>query len=48
MARNIAEWSTQRDSQRPLPELSDLSYARAAEQIDHFVQAIGAGSGLDE
>jgi glycosyltransferase involved in cell wall biosynthesis len=48
MARNIAEWSTQRDSQRPLPELSDLSYARAAEQIDHFVQAICAASGLVE
>src|SRR5450631_952104 len=41
MARGIAQWSTRRDSQVPLPELSELSFMRAAEQIEHFIQKVG-------
>jgi glycosyltransferase involved in cell wall biosynthesis len=43
MARAIAQWSTRRDSKEPLPELRDLSYMRAAEQIEKFIQSLGAG-----
>jgi glycosyltransferase involved in cell wall biosynthesis len=42
MALGIAKWSTQRDLRAPLPKLGDLSYIRAAEQIDHFLQSISA------
>lgn len=37
MAGNIAKWSTRRDLKVPLPELRELSYVRACEQIEHFV-----------
>ena len=40
MAREIARWSVRRELQTPPPDLSDLSYARAAEQIEHFVQRV--------
>jgi glycosyltransferase involved in cell wall biosynthesis len=42
MARNIANWSTRRNFQKPLPDLDDLSFNRAAEQIEHFVQKVCA------
>jgi glycosyltransferase involved in cell wall biosynthesis len=44
MAQAIEQWSVRRDSQMPPPDLGDLSYARAAEQIEHFVSHVLAMS----
>lgn len=44
MARAIAQWSTQRDSNESLPELSELSYMRATEQIEHFIRVLARES----